>query len=126
MRVRGMRRLAIVIAEDNPERLRTALIVAAAHAALGGAARLFFQGAAVIMLRTPINDPDAVRQSVAGLPTLAQLFEETSSLGVRFAACQSSLTLFDLQAADFHPGIDWTGMVGFLSTIEPDDQLMAI
>jgi predicted peroxiredoxin len=124
--MRDVKRLAIVIADDNPERFRTALVTAAAHVALGGAARLFFQGAAVRLLRAPINDPDAERQSAAGLPTLVQLFEEATGLGIRFAACQSSLALLALSAADFDPRIDWSGMIGFLSTVEPGEQLITI
>jgi predicted peroxiredoxin len=121
-----MKRLAIVIADDNSERLRTALIIAASHIALGGSAQLFFQGASVALLRSPIHDPDGERQSVAGLPTLAQLFDEAVGLGARFAACQSSLALLGVAANDFNPRIDWTGMIGFLSTVEPDDRLIVI
>jgi predicted peroxiredoxin len=121
-----MKQLGIIIADDNPERLRTALVMASAHVALGGAARCFFQGASVALLRAPIADPDGARQSAAGLPTLAQLFEEATGLGIRFAACQSSLPLLGLSAADFDPRIEWTGMIGFLSMIDPGDQLMVI
>jgi predicted peroxiredoxin len=121
-----MKRLAIIIADDNPERLRTALVTAAAHIALGGSAQLFLQGASVALLRSPIHDPDGGRQSAAGLPTLRQLFDEAAGLGARFAACQSSLPLLGLTAGDFDPRIDWTGMIGFLSTGEPGDRLIVI
>jgi len=124
--MRDVKRLAIVIADDNPERLRTALVLAAAHIALGGAAQIFFQGASVALLRAPIQDPDGDRQSAAGLPTLAQLLDEAASLGARFAACQSSLALLSLSAGDFDPRIEWTGMIGFLSTVEPGDHLIVI
>jgi predicted peroxiredoxin len=124
--MRNVKRLAIVIADHNPERLRTALVMTAGHVALGGEACLFLQGTGVAMLRAPIHDPDADRQSTAGLPTLAELFEEASGLGIRFSGCQSSLALLDLRAADFDPRIDWTGMIGFLSTIEPEDRLIVI
>lgn len=121
-----MRRLAIVIADDGAERFRTALVMAAAHVALGGGARFFLQGAAVGLLRAPLHDPDAERQSATGLPTLAQLFEEAVGLGIRFAACQSSLALLGLSAADCEPRLEWGGMIGFLSTVEPAEQLMMI
>ena len=124
--MRDVKRLAIVIADHNPERLRTALIMAAGHVALGGESRLFLQGAAVALLRAPIHDPDSDRQSAAGLPTLAQLFDEATGLGIRFSACQSSLALLGLAATDFDARIDWTGMIGFLSIVEPGDQLIVI
>ena len=118
--------LAIIIADDNPERFRTALVMSAAHAALGRGVRLFLQGAAVALLRSPIADPDGDRQTAAGLPTLGQLVSEATALGVRFAACQSSLALLGLSADMFGPDVEWTGMVGFLSHIDPVDRLIVI
>jgi len=120
----GVKRTAIIVADANHERLRTALITACAQAALGGAVSFFLQGAAVGLLRNPIEDPDGPRQLAAGLPTLAQLFEETAAMGVGFAACQSSLALLSASAADFDQRIQWAGMIGFLSTVEPDDRLL--
>lgn len=118
--------LAIIIADDNAERLRTALVMAASHVALGGTAQFFFQGAAVGLLRKPIADPDDERQTTAGLPTLAQLFSDTVDLGIRFNACQSSLPLLGLTAEMFDTRISWSGMIGFLSTVEPGDRLIVI
>ncbi len=117
--MRRMKRLAIILADDNPERLRTALVLASAHAALQGNTRLFFQGAAVAMLKVPIADPDGIRQSATGLPTIGQLFEEAIKLGVSLTCCQSSMALLDLVSADFDGRIEWGGMIGFLSMIEP-------
>jgi len=124
--MRDVKRLAIVIADDNRERFRTGLAMAAAHVALGGEVRLFFQGAAVAVLRRPVDDPEGYRHSAAGLPTLAQLYEEALGLGVHFAACQSGLALLGLSALDFDPDVEWIGMVGFLSAVEPRDQLIVI
>lgn len=124
--MRDLTRLAIVIADDNPERLRTALVMATAHVALGGTASLFLQGAAVALLRSPITDFDADRQTAAGLPTLGQLFLEAVGLDVRFSACQSSLALLDLTADMFDCHIEWTGMIGFLSTVDRNDRLIVI
>jgi predicted peroxiredoxin len=121
-----MKRLAIIIADDNSERFRTAMVMAAAHNALGGAARLFLQGMAVALLRAPIDDPDSERQAAAGLPTLGKLFEEALGLGVTISACQSGLALLGLTTADFDPRIEWGGIIGFLSMIEPTDRLLAI
>ena len=124
--MRGLTPLAIVIADDNAERFRTALVMASSYVALGGMAKFFFQGAAVGLLRKPLADPDDERQTAAGLPTLAQLFNGAVDLGIRFSACQSSLPLLGLTAEMFYPRIGWTGMVGFLSTVEPGDQLIVI
>lgn len=124
--MRDMIRLAMIIADDNPERLRTALVTATAHVALGGSASLFLQGSAVALLRSPIADPDAGRQTAAGLPTLGQLFLEALGLDVHFSACQSSLALLDLTTDMFDSRVEWTGMIGFLSTIEPNDRLIMI
>ncbi len=124
--MRDMTRLAIIIADDNPERLRTALVMATAHVALGGMASLFLQGSAVALLRSPIPDPDARRQTAAGLPELGQVFREALGLDVRFSACQSSLALLDLTADMFDSHIEWTGMIGFLSTVERNDRLIVI
>jgi len=120
----GVKRTAIIVADANHERLRTALVTACAQAALGDSVSVFLQGAAVGLLRNPIEDPDGPRQRAAGLPTLAQLFDEAAALGLAFAACQSSLTLLNASAANFDERIQWTGMIGFLSTIEPDDRLL--
>lgn len=124
--MRGVKGLAIIVADGSTERLRTALVTAAAHVALGGAARFFFQGDAVALLKAPIHDPDGERQSGAGLPTLGQIFEDASDLGIRFGACQSSLALLGISAADCDPRIEWGGMIGFLSTVVPGERLMAI
>jgi predicted peroxiredoxin len=121
-----MKRLAIVVANGDPERLRTALVMAAAHNALGGESALFLQGAAVGLIRSPIADPDAERQSAAGLPMLSDLYNEALALGVTISACQSSLALLGATAADFDLHVTWGGMIGFLSTIEPPDRLLAI
>lgn len=126
MPVQRMKRLAIIIANDDPERFRTALVTAAAHNALGGATSLFLQGAAVALARLPIADPDAERQSAAGLPTLSGLYDEALALGVRVSACQSSLSLIGATAEDFHPSVTWGGMIGFLDAIETADRLLTI
>lgn len=124
--MRGVKRTAIIIADDNPERLRTAFVTACAQAALGASVRIFFQGAAVALLRRPIIDPDSARQAAAGLPALDQLFGEAIGIGVGMIACQSSLTLLDAAASDFDDRIEWSGMIGFLSTVEPDDRVLVI
>lgn len=126
MPVQPVMSLAIVVAGKDRERFRTALVMATAHNALGGTASLFLQGEAVALLRVPISDPDGDRQSRAGLPTLAQLYEEACGLGVAFSACQSSLALLESTPDQFDHRIEWGGMIGFLNKVEPRDRLLAI
>ena len=121
-----MRPLALVVADDDPERLRTALVMAAAQAALGGQVSMFFQGAAVGLLRHPVADPDEARQSGAGLPTLSQLLDEALGLGVMVAACQSSLALLGMQADAFDARIMWSGMVSMLAALDPESRLVVV
>ena len=121
-----MRGLILVVADASAERFRTALVLAAAQAALGARVRFFFQGDALRSIVTPIADPDGARQSAMGLPTLAQLVSEAIALGVRFAACQSSLALLGLTPRDFDPGIEWGGMVGLLAAMNPEDRIVVV
>lgn len=118
--------LVIIIASADPERLRTGLVMAAAHAALDGSARLFLQGEAVGLLKLPIHDPDADRQTAAGLPTLDELVDEAFDLGATIGACQSSLALLGHTATDYDPAIEWGGMVGLLARLAPTDRLVVV
>lgn len=121
-----MRGLILIVADASPERFRTALVLAAAQAALGARVRFFFQGDALRSIVAPIPDPDGARQAAMGLPTLAQLVREAIALGVSFAACQSSLALLGLKPEDFDPCIEWGGMVGLLSSMAPEDRLVVV
>lgn len=119
-----MRMLALIVADAAPERLRTALVLATATAAHGGAVRIFFQGDAVGLLKSPLSDPDAARQGAAGLPTLAELFDEAAALGASFEACQSSLVLLGLDARECDARVLWSGMVSFTGALPPDARLV--
>ena len=121
-----MRGVILIVADASAERFRTALVLAAAQAALGARVRFFFQGDALRSIVAPISDPDGARQSAMGLPTLAQLVSEAIGLGVGFAACQSSLALLGLTPEDFDPCVEWGGMVGLLSTMDVEDQLLIV
>ena len=121
-----MRGLILVVADASAERFRTALVLAAAEAALGARVLFFFQGEAVRSIVVPIADPDGARQAAAGLPTLGQLVEEAKALGVEFAACQSSLALLGLTPDDFDPAVEWGGMIGMLSQMGERDRLVVI
>lgn len=122
MPVRG---LTIIVAAPAPERFRTALSIAAAHAALGGRVRVFCQGEAVAVLRLPIRGSRDDAHGDAGLPVLSTLFEEALGLGVVVIACQSGLQLTATDPASLDRRIGFGGLVGLLQGLG-EDRLLAI
>lgn len=115
-----MRALRIIVATADAERLRGALVLAAAQAALGGESALFLQLDAVQLLRAPISAPEDEAHVRAGLPSLAALLDEAVALGVAILACQSGLALAGLAASDLPQGVEVSGPISFLQ--ETDDQ----
>lgn len=121
-----MRELRIVVATADPERFRGALMLAAAQAALGGAATLFLQLDAVALLRAPVSAPQDDTHGCAGLPTLATLLADALALGVAVTACQSGLALTGLSAADLPDGVEAGGPVAFLQATSDDARLLIV
>ena len=117
-----MRGLTILIAGRDPDRLRSALGLAATQAALGGRARLFLDGIAVTLLATPLAEPRDPVLRAAGLPTLAELVNTALALGVAIILCQSGLALAGL--ADIDERFETGGMAGIMATLD-DDRLLA-
>lgn len=115
-----MRPLTIVVTTADAERMRGALTLAAAQAALGGGATLFLQQDAVALLREPIGAPGDARHRDAGLPTLVRLMEDAMALGVAIVACQSGMDLAGLRGTDLPPGVSGGGPVSLLQAL-PDD-----
>ena len=124
MRDGTMRSLTIIVAAPDPERLRGALTLAAAQAALGGQARLFLQLDAVALLRAPIAAPRDAGHKAAGLPSLEELLAEALSLGVALSACQSGMSLAGLSLADLPPGTEVTGPIALLQAQTEADRLI--
>ncbi len=118
-----MRGLTVVVA--TPDRLRVALEVAAAQAALGGRARVFCQGEAVAALALPMRAAHDEDYRAAGLPTLATLFEEASGLGVETIACQSGMQLMGVDAPLLDPRIGSGGLVSLMQALGEDRLLIA-
>src|SRR3546814_6600194 len=85
----SMRNLKIVILTPDPERFRGAITLAAAQAALGASVSIFLQLEAVALLRRPYGAPGDSAHKAKGLPTLAELMEDATALGVTFTLCQS-------------------------------------
>ncbi len=118
-----MRGLTVVVA--TPDRLRVALELAAAQAALGGRARVFCQGEAVAALALPIRATHDEDYAAAGQPTLAGLFEEAGGLGVELIACQSGMQLMGVDAMLLDPRISFGGLVSLMQTLGEDRLLIA-
>jgi predicted peroxiredoxin len=119
-----VRPLILIVGTADGERLRAALTLAAAQAALGGAVTLFLQLDAVSLLRPPIGAPEDARHRAAGLPDLAALLGEAQALGVRPVACQSGLALCGMAAADLPPGIAVGGPLSVLQAAGDDARLL--
>lgn len=119
-----MRALRIVVTTADPERLRGALVLASAQAALGGEAALFLQLDAVALLREPISAPADEAHRAAGLPTLVALIDEALALGVAIAACQSGLALCGMTAGALPPGVEASGPVSFLQQTGDEARLL--
>ena len=120
-----MRGLSVILAEPSPARLRAALSLVCAVAALGGRARLFLHEDAVALLAAPLRSAADARHAAAGLPTLAQLFGEALAMAVEVIACQSGLTLAGIEAHHVDPRIATGGLVGVMATAQDDRILLA-
>lgn len=120
-----MRGLTIVVADVSSERFRTALTMAVAHAALGGTARVFLNGAAVSLLREPIVGWEDEAYAEAGLPTLPQLYAEALAQGVRLILCQSGMHMAGAEPRDYDKRVEYGGMVSLMQTLD-DDRLVVV
>jgi predicted peroxiredoxin len=103
--------LAIILSGPDPARWRSALGVAAAQAALGGATRLFVDVLAVPMLAPGRLDADAG----AALPSLRALLDTLLELGGQVIVCQSGLAECGMDATTLDPRFGYGGIAGFLA-----------
>ena len=116
--------LNIVVAAADGGRFYAALETAAAASALGRPARVFLQGEAAQLLRTPVSfDGDPARRG-AGQPDLASLIAEAMAMGVRLIVCQSGLALAGMTASELVPHVRAGGLVSFLAEAGAEDQLV--
>lgn len=120
-----MRGLTIIIADISSIRFRTALSLAAAHAALGGKARLFLSGEAVSIIRAPVSGWDDDEYAAIGQPDMATLYADALGAGVGFIICQTGMALGNAEMSDFDPRIEAGGMVSLLATLG-EDRLLTI
>ena len=116
--------LNIIVASADGQRFYAALETAAAAAALGRPARIFLQGEAARLLRTPVAfDGDAARRA-AGQPDLVSLIAEAMAMDVRLIVCQSGMALVGMTASELVPQVRSGGLVSFLAEAGQDDQLI--
>lgn len=111
-----MRGLTIIIAGPDPDRLRTALTLACAAAALGSRARLYLHEAAVGLLASNAPAP-------LGLPDLSELRAIAEDSGVELIACQTGLALAGLSADTQRVAAG--GLIDLLATLK-DDRLVTL
>lgn len=119
------RGLTIVVADVSSERFRCALNLALAHAALGGNARVFLDGAAVAIARAPVAGYGDDAYAEAGLPTLRALHAEALDAGVRMILCQSGMAMTGATPRDYDARVEAGGMVSLLQTLGEDRLVMA-
>lgn len=116
--------MRIIATTAEAERLRGALVLAAAQAALGGEASLFLQLDAVALLRPPVTAPRDEAHQAAGLPSIATLIEDALALGVTISVCQSGMALAGLSPDMLPAGMDMSGPVAFLQQTGADARLL--
>ena len=118
--------LALILVSPDHARLRAALALARAEVALGSEARLFMQGEAAFLLRTPITAPQDEAWRAAGEPSLAELLDEALDDGVEISLCQSGLALAGLSAEQIDRRIELSGPVAFLAAAGAQIRLLSL
>jgi len=116
--------LLIIAGSADGERLRAALTLACAEAALGSAASVFLMLDAVALLAPPISAPRDAAHAACGLPTLFALIDDALDLGVSLAVCQSGLALAGMQADALDPRIIPSGPVAILAANPAEARLL--
>ncbi|HWI85620.1 MAG TPA: hypothetical protein VNT42_04760, partial [Sphingomonas sp.] len=90
--------LSIIAISADPGRFRSALGLAAAHAALGGRTRLLLDGEASRLVILPPDD----------------LLQTCFDLGASITICQSGLAAVGVDAGTLDPRFTYGGLVGML------------
>lgn len=116
--------LRVIVAAAEGQRLYAALEASMAAAALGRDVRIFLQGEAVGLLRTPVGFSGDDARRAAGQPDLAQLVAEAGAMEVGLFACQSGMALVGVTAAELAPHVRAGGLVSFMADMGPDDRLI--
>ena len=116
--------LSIIIGSADGERFYAALETAAAAAALGRSARIFLQGPAAALLRTPVAFAGDAARRASGQPALVSLIAEAMAMDVRLIVCQSGMALIGMTASELAPQVRSGGLVSFMADIGEADRLV--
>ncbi|PQM28653.1 hypothetical protein CVO77_09460 [Sphingopyxis lindanitolerans] len=116
--------LSLIVPAADGARFYAALEAATAASALGRPARLFLQGEAAALLRTPVSFAGDAARRAAGQPDLASLIAEAMAMGVRLIVCQSGLALAGMTANELAPQVRAGGLVSFLAEAGAGDQMV--
>ncbi len=116
--------LSIIIASADGERFYAALETAAAAAALGRSARIFLQGPAAALLRTPVAFGGDAARRAAGQPDLVSLIAEAMVMDVKLVVCQSGMALTGMTMSELAPRVRTGGLVSFMAEMGDADRLV--
>jgi predicted peroxiredoxin len=116
--------LNLIVASADGERFYAALEAAAAAAALGRPARIFLQGPAAALLRTPVAFAGDAERRATGQPDLVSLIAEAMAMDVRLVVCQSGMALTGMTASELVPQVRTGGLVSFMAEIGDGDRLV--
>jgi predicted peroxiredoxin len=122
--MRDMPGLGIIVAAADGQRLYAALEAAMAAAALGRSVRVFLQGEAVALLRSPVGFAGDAARRAAGQPDLAGMIAEAGAMEITLLACQSGMALAGVTVAELAPQIRAGGLVSFLADVGAEDRLL--
>jgi predicted peroxiredoxin len=98
--------LSIVVSGPDPHRIRSAVGLAAAHLAAGGAARLFFDAPAVSLL--PGLDGTEI----------GAMLDMALELGVSVTVCQTGMAEDKVEPASLDSRFDYGGLIGFVASAD--------
>ncbi|MGL4313638.1 MAG: DsrE family protein [Sphingomonas sp.] len=115
--------LTIILVATDDARVRAALTLACAHAALGGRVRLFAEADAVVALAAQPRPEDAAPS--IDRPDRLHLLALARQSGVALIACQTGLAATGLTITALAPGCEGGGLIGLLATLE-DDRLVTL
>ena len=124
-----MSALGIILISGGHERAHYALMVATAAAAIGREVTIFATnaGTRALLAERPLEaDPREAEVISAGVAPLSALREAAQELGVGLLVCDAGLAMEGLRGAALLPGVEVSGLVGFLSRIGAEAQTLTL
>jgi predicted peroxiredoxin len=112
--------LGLLLLSGGHERAHYALVLATAAAAIGRGVTLFASNAGCRLLLDPcpwLADPREALLRARGVADLATLLSAAEELGVQRLVCEAGLRAEGLVEAPLAPGVERSGVVGFLAAI---------